>query len=226
MGSHQQTLMMKTLLVLLMITALVSANPRNQKHGKKGKGENVKREGRHEGEHVKVQRVWHVAESEEQCGDEAAEIHQHDVKPHELCSEVNTTISICVTRDTEVVEDESEVEEAAETNEVAVDGETEEEAEVEFAPKEGAEWEFRTGTCAFRLIMENDDEDEERSQIVKKNKKKQMKKKKKPSKAEKKRMQDRAKMRRKMKAKDNNKKENTKSRARRVRNKNNKNKNK
>merc|ERR1719471_1306016 len=157
--------MMKTLLVLLVITALVSANPRNQKHGKKGKGE-----------HVKVQRVWHVAEGEEQCGDEAAEIHQNDVKPHELCSEVNTTISICVTRDTEVVEDESEVEEAA---------------EVEFAPKEGAEWEFRTGTCAFRLIMENDDEDEERSQIVKKNKKKQMKKKKKPSKAEKKRMQDR-----------------------------------
>ena len=48
----------------------------------------MKREGRHEGEHVKVQRVWHVAESEEQCGDEAAEIHQHDVKPHELCSEV------------------------------------------------------------------------------------------------------------------------------------------
>merc|ERR1712012_424204 len=208
MGSHQQTLMMKTLLVLLVITALVSANPRNQKHGKKGKGENVKREGRHEGEHVKVQRVWHVAESEEQCVDGAAEIHQHDVKPHDLCSEVNTTISICVTRDTEVAED----------------GETEEEAEVEFAPKEGAEWEFRTGTCAFRLIMENDDEDEERSQIVKKNKKKQMKKKK-PSKAEKKRMQGRAKMRRKMKAKDNNKKENTKSRARRVRNKNN-NKNK
>merc|ERR1712029_1336730 len=179
-------------------------NPRNQKHGKKGKGEHVKREGRHEGEHVKVQRVWHVAEGEEQCGDEAAEIHQHDVKPHELCSEVNTTISICVTRDTEVGEDESEV---------------------EFAPKEGAEWEFRTGTCAFRLIMEYEDEDEERSQIVKKNKKKRMKKKKKPSKAEKKRMQDRAKMRRKMKAKDNNKKENTKSRARRVRNKNN-NKNK
>merc|ERR1712012_815410 len=206
MGSHHQTLMMKTFLVLLMITALVSANPRNQKHGKKGKGENVKREGRHEGEHVKVQRVWHVAESEEQCGDEAAEIHQHDVKPHELCTEVNTTISICVTRDTEVVEDESEVEEAAEeTNEVAVDGEAEEEAEVEFAPKEGADWEFRTGTCAFRLIMENEDDDEERSQIVKKNKKKQMK--------------------RKMKAKDNNKKENTKSRARRVRNKNN-NKNK
>ena len=57
-----------------------------------------------------------------------------------------------MTRDTEVVEDESEVEEAAETNEVAVDGETEEEAEVEFAPKEGAEWEFRTGTCAFRLM--------------------------------------------------------------------------
>merc|ERR1712029_479018 len=133
MGSHQQTLIMKTLLVLLVITALVSANPRNQKHGKKGKGEHVKREGRHEGEHVKVQRVWHVAEGEEQCGDEAAEIHQHDVKPHELCSEVNTTISICVTRDTEVVEDESEVEEAAETNEVAVDGEAEEEAEVEFA---------------------------------------------------------------------------------------------
>merc|ERR1712012_1517583 len=154
MGSHHQTLMMKTFLVLLMITALVSANPRNQKHGKKGKGENVKREGRHEGEHVKVQRVWHVAEGEEQCGDEAAEIHQHDVKPHELY--------------TEVVEDESEVEEAAEeTNEVAVDGEAEEEAEVEFAPKEGAEWEFRTGTCAFRLIMENEDEDEdeERSQI-------------------------------------------------------------
>ena len=67
-------------------------------------------------------------------------------------SKVNTTISICVTRDTEVVEDESEVEEAAEeTNEVAVDGETEE-SEVEFAPKEGAEWEFRTGTCAFRLM--------------------------------------------------------------------------
>merc|ERR1712029_988769 len=106
-------------------------NPRNQKHGKKGKGEHVKREGRHEGEHVKVQRVWHVAEGEEQCGDEAAEIHQHDVKPHELCTEVNTTISICVTRDTEVVEDGSEVEEAAEeTNEVAVDGETEEESEV------------------------------------------------------------------------------------------------
>merc|ERR1719245_202433 len=175
--------MMKTLLILLVITALVSSNPRNQKHGKKGKGQHVKREGRHEGEHVKVQRVWHVAEGEEQCGDEAAEIHQHDVKPHELCSEVNTTISICVTRDTEVVEDKSEVEEAAEeTNEVAVDGEAEEESEVEFAPKEGAEWEFRTGTCAFRLIMENDDEDEERSQIVKKNKKK---KKKKPSKAEK-----------------------------------------
>merc|ERR1712044_56299 len=68
-----------------------------------GKNRNKKQKvtrGRHS---EKGERVWHVAASAEECGDASATLYQSHDKPHDLCNEVNTTISVCATRDTEVV---------------------------------------------------------------------------------------------------------------------------
>merc|ERR1712053_68896 len=122
---------------------------------KKTKTESVR--GRH-GD--KGERVWHVAASKEECGDASAILYQSHDKPYDLCSEVNTTINVCTTRDTEMVpaptvdvdeevdESENEIEARHDMDEV-------------YQPKEGAEWDFKTGTCVFRLSMEHEEGDED-----------------------------------------------------------------
>merc|ERR1711862_421637 len=69
-----------------------------KKAGNARKGDRPMRQGRDKGE-----RVWHVAASEEECGDVNTTFHQSHEKPHDLCTEVNVTISVCTTRDTEVL---------------------------------------------------------------------------------------------------------------------------
>merc|ERR1712157_365707 len=65
------------------------------------------------------ERVWHLAESEEECGN-YTELYQRHDKPYDLCSEVNVTMNICSTRDTdkvmpsEMVEGDKETAAAAE----------------------------------------------------------------------------------------------------------------
>merc|ERR1712157_139323 len=72
-----------------------------------------------------------------------------------------------------------------------------------FQPREEAEWAFKTGTCVFRLHMEEEDSDEESSEASgrKTNKKKGGKKNKKMTKTEMKRVQERSKLRKKLKEK-------------------------
>merc|ERR1719480_498560 len=76
-----------------------------------------------------------------------------------------------------------------------------------YTPREDAEWEFKTGTCVFRLHMEKEDSDEDSSEEAsdrKKNKKKGEKKNKNLTKSEMKRMQERSKLRKKLKEKKEN----------------------
>merc|ERR1711902_445711 len=190
MGSHNQTADMKTFLVLLLVACvLVQARSRGRKGGKgrDGSQEKPMKKGRH---HDKGERVWHVAASQEECGDDNTTFHQSHEKPHDLCTEVNATISVCTTRDTEVLEsmkDDAE-EDAAELRH---DDDEDHDHDV-YVPKEDAEWDFKTGTCVFKLSMDDEDEDNEKKKVTRK----------KPTKAEKKRQQDRSKMRKKLKHKE------------------------
>ena len=127
--------------------------------------------------------MWHVAESEEECGN-YSDLHQSHQKPYDLCTEVlyiichkmktmtqflfqvNVTLNICSTRDTDKVKVLKEEEEMGRTEQtVAIqnpveprheDHEHEHDHEHEkqhkmYTPREDAEWEFKTGTCVFRL---------------------------------------------------------------------------
>merc|ERR1712117_901424 len=194
MGSHNQAADMKTLLVLLLVACvLVEGRSRGRKggRGRDGVGNKPTKQVRH---HDKGERVWHVAASQEECGDGNSTFHQSHDKPHDLCTEVNATISICTTRNTEVLE--SMEEDAEDEAEPRHDDDEDHDHDV-YVPKEDAEWDFKTGRCVFKLSMDEEDEDS--------GKDKKTAKPKKATKAEKKRQQDRSKMRRKLKQKEDTK---------------------
>merc|ERR1711983_579778 len=89
MGSYNQAADMKTFLVLLLVACvLVEARSRGRKpgNGRKGSMEKQVKQGRHQD---KGERVWHVAASQEECGDVNSTFHQSHEKPHDLCTEVN-----------------------------------------------------------------------------------------------------------------------------------------
>merc|ERR550525_637258 len=97
--------------------------------------------------HDKGERVWHVAASQEECGDGNSTFHQSHEKPHDLCTEVNATISVCTTRNTEVLESmEDDAEDEAEPRH------DEDHDHDVYVPKEDAE-------CVFKLSMDEEDED-------------------------------------------------------------------
>merc|ERR1712130_70613 len=103
MGSYKPTLNMKAILVLLLVTCLLVEAGRPRKYDNK-KQKSKKDSGRKMPRHGdKGERVWHIAASEEECGDASATLYQSHDKPYDLCSEVNTTINVCTTRDTEMV---------------------------------------------------------------------------------------------------------------------------
>merc|ERR1711976_284873 len=190
MGSYTLTFIMKALLVLLLVSCiLVEARMPGRNRNKKQK---VTR-GRHS---EKGERVWHVAASAEECGDASATLYQSHDKPHDLCNEVNATISVCATRDTEVVAAESVETEATEEVE-NVEGEPRHQVGEMYQPKEDAQWEFKSGTCVFRLSMNHEEGEESHDQHQHSRKKVNKKNKKK---VEQKR-NDRTKMRRKFKGK-------------------------
>ena len=72
-------------------------------------------------------------------------------------SKVNVTMNICSTRDTdkvmalEMIEEEDEETAAAEPRHKGHDHNEEDHEHKMYAPREDAEWEFKTGTCVFRL---------------------------------------------------------------------------
>merc|ERR1712130_751885 len=210
MGSYELTLNMKVILVLLLATCLLveAGRPRrgqNNNKKQKSKTDSGRRMPKH-GD--KGERVWHIAASEEECGDVSATLYQSHDKPYDLCSEVNTTINVCTTRDTEMVpatavdvdedvdESENEIEARHDMDEV-------------YQPKEGAEWDFKTGTCVFRLSMEHEEGEEDHDHEH--SRKKKNKKNKKVNKAQKKRMVGRAKLRQKVNQKNESKQKNNKN---------------
>merc|ERR1712241_1544485 len=209
MGSSRPTLNMKAILVLLLVTCLLVEASRdgkqrrrqNNNKAKKTKTESVR--GRH-GD--KGERVWHVAASKEECGDASAILYQSHDKPYDLCNEVNTTINVCTTRDTEMVPTVDVTEEVDESeNEI----EARHNMDEVYQPKEGAEWDFKTGTCVFRLSMEHEEGEENHDHDH--SRKKKNKKNKKVNKAQKKRMVGRAKLRQKVNQKNEPKQKNNKN---------------
>jgi len=197
---------MRVLIFVLLATCLLLADAKGNKKNKKNEHEknNKARAGARDS---KGERVWHLAESEEECGD-YSELYQSNEKPYDLCSEVNVTMNICSTRDTDKVMPSEMVEEdeetaAAEPRHEGHDHDEEDHKHKMYAPREDAEWEFKTGTCVFRLHMEKEESDEESSEAGgrKNNKKKGAKKNKKMTKSEMKRMQERSKLRKKLKEK-------------------------
>merc|ERR1719340_79564 len=189
---------MKTLYVLVAVLAVASclADKENRRRpGLRGKARaGARKVARHED---KGERVWHLAQSAEECGTFAhGDLHQRDSRPHELCTEVNQTLLICSTRDTEAqqlageAEPEPEPEAGAEPREARHEGEGEHHHL--WVPREDAEWDFKTGVCEFKLHIEKEDEEEEEEGSTLKKKRK---------KVEKKRMDDRSKLRKKLKSK-------------------------
>merc|ERR1712241_271684 len=209
MGSSRPTLNMKAILVLLLVTCLLVEASRdgkqrrrqNNNKAKKTKTESVR--GRH-GD--KGERVWHVAASKEECGDASAILYQSHDKPYDLCNEVNTTINVCTTRDTEMVPTVDVTEEVDESeNEI----EARHNMDEVYQPKEGAEWDFKAGTCVFRLRMEHEEGEEDHDHDH--SRKKKNKKNKKVNKAQKKSMGGRAKLRQKVNQKNEPKQKNNKN---------------
>merc|ERR1712222_255054 len=196
-------LQMRVLFFVLLATCLLVADAKGKKHKKNEEAKKAKARsgaGRMNGRDSKGERVWHFAESEEECGN-YTELYQRLDKPYDLCSEVNVTMNICSTRDTEVMTMEGE--DTEETEATAEPRHHDEDDHDMYTPKDGAEWDFKTGTCVFRLHMEEEDSDEESSEANgrKKNKKKGGKKNKKMTKTELKRVQERSKLRKKLKEK-------------------------
>merc|ERR1712018_32779 len=206
MGSYRPTLDMKAILVLLLVTCLLveAKRPRNAKNNnksKKPKTETVR--GRHAD---KGERVWHVAASKEECGDASAVLYQSHDKPYDLCNEVNSTINVCTTRDTEMVPTVEKVDMTEEVDEPENEIEARHNMDEVYQPKEGAEWDFKTGTCVFRLSMEHEEGEEDHDHNH--SRKKKNKKDKKVNKAQKKRMVGRAKLRQKVNQKNESKQKN------------------
>merc|ERR1719147_678239 len=197
---------MKANLVLLLVTCLLveAKRPRNAKNNnksKKPKTESVR--GRH-GD--KGERVWHVAASEEECGDASAVLYQSHDKPYDLCNEVNSTINVCTTRDTEMVPAVEKVDMTEDVDESENEIEARHNMDEVYQPKEGAEWDSKTGTCVFRLSMEHEEGEEDHDHDHSRNKKN-----KKVNKAQKKRMVGRAKLRQKVNQKNKSKQKNNKN---------------
>merc|ERR1712130_608775 len=193
MGSYELTLNMKVILVLLLATCLLveAGRPRrgqNNNKKQKSKTDSGRRMPKH-GD--KGERVWHIAASEEECGDASATLYQSHDKPYDLCSEVNTTINVCTTRDTEMVP-ATTVDVAEDVDESENEIEARHDMDEVYQPKEGAEWDFKTGTCVFRLSMEHEEGEEDHDHEH--SRKKKNKKNKKVNKAQKKRMVGRAKL--------------------------------
>merc|ERR1711972_99566 len=213
MGSYRLTLNMKAILVLLLATCLLveaakeGGRPRNAKNNnksKKPKTETVR--GRHAD---KGERVWHVAASEEECGDASAVLYQSHDKPYDLCNEVNSTINVCTTRDTEMVPAVEKVDMTEDVDESENEIEARHNMDEVYQPKEGAEWDFKTGTCVFRLSMEHEEGEEDHDHNH--SRKKKNKKNKKVNKAQKKRKDGRAKLRQKVNQKNESKQKNNKN---------------
>merc|ERR1712233_6594 len=164
MGSYELTLNMKVILVLLLATCLLveAGRPRRgQNNNKKQKSKTDSEKGRRMPRHGdKGERVWHIAASEEECGDASATLYQSHDKPYDLCSEVNTTINVCTTRDTEMVP-ATTVDVAEDVDESENEIEARHDMDEVYQPKEGAEWDFKTGTCVFRLSMEHEEGEED-----------------------------------------------------------------
>merc|ERR1711945_74926 len=198
---------MGAILVLLLATCLlVEAGRPRKNNNKKQKSKTDSEKGRkvlapRHGD--KGERVWHIAASEEECGDASATLYQSHDKPYDLCSEVNTTINVCATRDTEMVPAPA-VDVAEEVDESENEIEARHDMDVVYQPKEGAEWDFKTGTCVFRLSMEHEEGEEDHDH-------EHSRKKKKVNKAQKKRMVGRAKLRQKVNQKNESKQKNNKN---------------
>merc|ERR1711902_280295 len=161
---------------------------RGQNNNKKQKGKTDSEKGRRDPRHGdRGERVWHIAASEEECGDASATLYQSHDKPYDLCSEVNTTINVCTTRDTEMVPAPA-VDVAEEVDESENEIEARHDMDAVYQPKEGEE-----------------DHDHEHSR------KKKNKKNKKVHKAQKKRMVGRAKLRQKVNQKNESKQKNNKN---------------
>merc|ERR1712130_1061896 len=208
MGSYKPTLNMKAILVLLLVTCLLVEAGRPRKYDNK-KQKSKKDSGRKMPRHGdKGERVWHIAASEEECGDASATLYQSHDKPYDLCSEVNTTINVCTTRDTEMVP-ATTVDVAEEVDESENEIEARHDMDEVYQPKEGAEWVFKTGTCVFRLSMEHEEGEEDHDHEH--SRKKKNKKNKKVNKAQKKRMVGRAKLRQKVNQKNESKQKNNKN---------------
>merc|ERR1712130_873030 len=106
------------------------------------------------------------------------------------------TFNMPVDVDEDVDESENEIEARHDMDEV-------------YQPKEGAEWDFKTGTCVFRLSMEHEEGEEDHDHEH--SRKKKNKKNKKVNKAQKKRMVGRAKLRQKVNQKNESKQKNNKN---------------
>merc|ERR1712061_901831 len=87
---HTET-MMKGFLLALFSALLVSAEGR--RIGKR----NGKHAGGKERSQQATRRVFHMAETEENCGN-YTELYSEE-KPSDMCEEANTTFCICVTRE-------------------------------------------------------------------------------------------------------------------------------
>merc|ERR1711915_791667 len=114
--------------VLLLVVCGDCGVPRGKKRAEKGP------------------RVWHLAvtETETDCGNFTSLYREE--KPSELCTEVNSSLCVCSTRNT-----------------VTRDGETQVE--------DDAEWSFKCGTCELRLVFdEKENGDKDRTQKKKKQK--------------------------------------------------------
>ena len=68
-----------------------------------------------------------------------------------ILSKVNVTMNICSTRDTEVMTIESEESEDTEAAAEPRHHDEEDHDHDVFNPREDAEWDFKAGTCVFRL---------------------------------------------------------------------------
>merc|ERR1712106_1256286 len=86
MGTEQTYRAMKVALTLIALCFLLLSV--------EGRGNGKRRGGRNVGA---KKRVWHVAEEEEQCGKYTKLMEEE--KPTDLCTEENTQVCICVTKD-------------------------------------------------------------------------------------------------------------------------------
>merc|ERR1711971_820634 len=128
-----QSISMKVLVLTVLSLCLLSSEGR--KIGKRN-GKNAQT----------TRRVWHMAETEEDCGNYTELMSEE--KPSELCAEANTTFCICTAREN-ISEDSSLTEDT--------------------------EWQFKCGTCDLRWSFEEDETEEESREGEKKVKKEKKK---------------------------------------------------